>query len=179
MSIARKVRRSGGRVRPLPKMIYIPGGDFTMGSDHHYAEEKPAHRVKVGGFWIDNAPVTNAEFKHFDSEEKDGKCNPGFDGWRRNVDVVESCEGQSDAVGKGEGSDGLHQHPAVLHEQKQSEYEQQMVDTKQDVLNAVRYISLGDCQRPLRRRDLDPGSRRMNQSCRGRTVEHLHPRGHR
>ena len=70
-------------------MIYIPGGDFTMGSDHHYAEEKPAHRVKVGGFWIDNAPVTNAEFKHFDSEEKDGKCNPGFDGWRRNVDVVE------------------------------------------------------------------------------------------
>ena len=112
-------------MRPLPKMIYIPGGDFTMGSDHHYAEEKPAHRVKVGGFWIDNAPVTNAEFKHFDSEEKDGKCNPGFDGWRRNVDVVESCEGQSDAVGKGEGSDGLHQHPAVLHEQKQSEYEQQ------------------------------------------------------
>src|SRR6476619_589968 len=73
----------------------------------------------------------------FDSGEKDGKCNPGLDGWRRNVDVVESCEGQSDAVGKGEGSDGLHQHPAVLHEQKQSEYEQQMVDTKQDVLNAV------------------------------------------
>src|SRR6516225_2948343 len=68
MSITRKVRRSGGRVRPLPKMIYIPGGEFTMGSDHHYAEEKPAHRVKVHGFWMDNAPVTNAEFKRFVKE---------------------------------------------------------------------------------------------------------------
>jgi sulfatase modifying factor 1 len=36
--------------------------------DHHYAEEKPAHRVKVGGFWVDNAPVTNAEFKRFVKE---------------------------------------------------------------------------------------------------------------
>ena len=31
-----------------------------MGSDDHYAEEKPAHRVKVDGFWIDATPVTNA-----------------------------------------------------------------------------------------------------------------------
>src|SRR5215831_14430782 len=68
MSIARKVRRSGGRVRPRPGMIYIPGGEFIMGSDHHYAEEKPAHRVKVDSFWIDNAPVTNAEFKRFVKE---------------------------------------------------------------------------------------------------------------
>ena len=65
MNIARKVRRSGGRVRPRPGMMFIPGGEFTMGSDHHYAEEKPAHRVKVDGFWMDNAPVTNAEFRRF------------------------------------------------------------------------------------------------------------------
>jgi sulfatase modifying factor 1 len=68
MSIARKVRRSGGRVRPRPGMIFIPGGEFIMGSDHHYAEEKPAHRVKVDSFWIDNALVTNAEFKRFVKE---------------------------------------------------------------------------------------------------------------
>ena len=36
-----------------------------MGSDHHYQEEKPAHRVKVDGFWIDKTPVTNAEFARF------------------------------------------------------------------------------------------------------------------
>ncbi|TIU64939.1 MAG: formylglycine-generating enzyme family protein, partial [Mesorhizobium sp.] len=32
-------------------MVWIPGGEFLMGSDHHYPEEAPAHRVVVGGFW--------------------------------------------------------------------------------------------------------------------------------
>jgi formylglycine-generating enzyme required for sulfatase activity len=36
-----------------------------MGSDHHYPEEAPAHRVTVDGFWIDRAPVTNADFLRF------------------------------------------------------------------------------------------------------------------
>ena len=36
-----------------------------MGSDHHYQEEKPVHRVNVDGFWIDKTPVTNAEFARF------------------------------------------------------------------------------------------------------------------
>ena len=65
MSIARKVRRSGTKIVPRPEMVFIPGGEFTMGSDHHYPEEKPAHRVKVDGFWIDKTPVTNAEFARF------------------------------------------------------------------------------------------------------------------
>ena len=30
-----------------------------MGSDKHYPEEAPAHRVTVDGFWIDRTPVTN------------------------------------------------------------------------------------------------------------------------
>jgi formylglycine-generating enzyme required for sulfatase activity len=47
------------------QMVRIPGGEFTMGSDHHYPEEAPAHRVAVDGFWIDRAPVTNAEFRCF------------------------------------------------------------------------------------------------------------------
>ena len=36
-----------------------------MGSDHHYPEEAPAHKVSVKGFWIDTHTVTNAEFKRF------------------------------------------------------------------------------------------------------------------
>ncbi|MQA91222.1 MAG: SUMF1/EgtB/PvdO family nonheme iron enzyme [Gemmatimonas sp.] len=43
-------------------MVWIPGGIFLMGSDDHYPEEKPAHRVHVDGFWIDRYAVTNAEF---------------------------------------------------------------------------------------------------------------------
>ncbi|MBR7836145.1 MULTISPECIES: SUMF1/EgtB/PvdO family nonheme iron enzyme [Actinospica] len=46
-------------------MVWIPGGSFTMGSDHHYPEEAPAHPVSVDGFWIDRHPVTNAEFRAF------------------------------------------------------------------------------------------------------------------
>ncbi|KEF43330.1 MAG: gliding motility-associated lipoprotein GldK [Cyanobium sp. CACIAM 14] len=46
-------------------MVWIPGGCFSMGSDAHYPEEAPAHRVRVGGFWIDRAPVTNAQFLKF------------------------------------------------------------------------------------------------------------------
>ena len=36
-----------------------------MGSDRHYPEEAPAHRVAVDDFWIDRDPVTNAEFERF------------------------------------------------------------------------------------------------------------------
>ena len=49
----------------LPNMIFIPGGTFRMGSDKHYPEEAPAHRVTVDGFWIDRTPVTNRQFKEF------------------------------------------------------------------------------------------------------------------
>ncbi|MEB3350895.1 MAG: formylglycine-generating enzyme family protein [Cyanobacteriota bacterium] len=46
-------------------MVWVPAGTFTMGSDHHYPEEAPAHRVEVEGFWIDRTPVTNAQFRKF------------------------------------------------------------------------------------------------------------------
>ena len=36
-----------------------------MGSDHHYPEEAPAHRVTVRPFWIDRTPVTNTQFREF------------------------------------------------------------------------------------------------------------------
>lgn len=48
-----------------PDMVWIPGGTFRMGSDNHYPEEAPVHRVTVDGFWIDRTPVTNREFRTF------------------------------------------------------------------------------------------------------------------
>jgi formylglycine-generating enzyme required for sulfatase activity len=50
---------------PFPDMVWIPAGTFHMGSDRHYAEEAPVHRVSVDGFWMDRTPVTNAEFMRF------------------------------------------------------------------------------------------------------------------
>jgi len=46
-------------------MVAIPGGTFSMGSDRHYPEEAPVHRVTVAPFWIDRTPVTNSEFRSF------------------------------------------------------------------------------------------------------------------
>ena len=46
-------------------MVEIPGGTFTMGSDRHYPEEAPAHRVSVAPFLIDATPVTNRQFRAF------------------------------------------------------------------------------------------------------------------
>ncbi|MCJ2097579.1 formylglycine-generating enzyme family protein [Methylobacterium longum] len=46
-------------------MVRLPGGTFRMGSDRHYAEEAPAHRVTIDGFWMDRTPVTNAQFRAF------------------------------------------------------------------------------------------------------------------
>ena len=42
-------------------MLRIPGGTFRMGSDKHYPEEAPVHRVTVDAFHIDRTPVTNRQ----------------------------------------------------------------------------------------------------------------------
>jgi formylglycine-generating enzyme required for sulfatase activity len=46
-------------------MAWIPGGTFRMGSNRHYPEEAPVHRVTVSSFWIDRMPVTNRQFRQF------------------------------------------------------------------------------------------------------------------
>lgn len=59
-------------------MVWIPGGEFSMGCadprqlPHGGAEPmddaRPIHRVQVDGFWMDEHPVTNAEFARFVDE---------------------------------------------------------------------------------------------------------------
>ena len=46
-------------------LVGIPGGEFRMGSDEHYPEEAPVHRVRVDAFAIDRYPVTNRRFAAF------------------------------------------------------------------------------------------------------------------
>lgn len=53
---------------PLPNMVWVRGGTFLMGSDKHYPEEAPVHKVKVEGFWMDKYTVTNREFARFVEE---------------------------------------------------------------------------------------------------------------
>ena len=48
----------------------IPGGTFAMGSESFYPEERPVHRVSVDGFWMDDHPVTAAEYRRFVRETR-------------------------------------------------------------------------------------------------------------
>lgn len=48
-------------------MVYIPDGEFQMGSDQQVAKksEKPVHNVYTDAFFMDKYLVTNAQFKEF------------------------------------------------------------------------------------------------------------------
>ena len=60
---------------PLPGMVWIPGGEFSMGSTIESeslcgvpgttADALPVHRVYVDGFWMDATEVTNQQFARF------------------------------------------------------------------------------------------------------------------
>ena len=61
---------------PAPKgMVWIPGGEFSMGSDQAgealcdlpgvTRDAQPIHRVYVDGFWMDTTEVTNEDFEKF------------------------------------------------------------------------------------------------------------------
>lgn len=50
---------------PSAGMIWIPGGETTMGARPLHAQEGPPRRVHVDGFFIDATDVTNAQFAAF------------------------------------------------------------------------------------------------------------------
>ena len=46
-------------------MRRLDGGEFVMGSERFYPEERPLRPVRVDPFWIDETPVTNWQFAAF------------------------------------------------------------------------------------------------------------------
>ncbi|KAB0491125.1 formylglycine-generating enzyme family protein [Pseudomonas vancouverensis] len=55
-----------GKSGPM-NMVWIPSGEFLMGSDHKKAQpnEGPVHKVRLEGYWVDRYDVTNADFARF------------------------------------------------------------------------------------------------------------------
>ena len=64
MGVPTETRVTGVASRPK-NMTWVAGGEFLMGSDNFYPEERPVRRVEVDGFWIDEHLVTVAEFRRF------------------------------------------------------------------------------------------------------------------
>jgi formylglycine-generating enzyme required for sulfatase activity len=50
------------------QLVWIPGGEFMMGSTEGDPEERPVARVSVEGFWLGAYEVTNAQYATFMKE---------------------------------------------------------------------------------------------------------------
>lgn len=46
-------------------MIKIASGEFQLGSERGYSDERPLQEVKIDSFWIDRTEVSNAQFAAF------------------------------------------------------------------------------------------------------------------
>ncbi|MBN3036396.1 MAG: SUMF1/EgtB/PvdO family nonheme iron enzyme [Bacteroidales bacterium] len=46
------------------ELLWIPGGEFSMGSGLH-EDEMPVHRVRVEGFWLGKYEITNRQYSLF------------------------------------------------------------------------------------------------------------------
>lgn len=52
------------------EMVFVPAGEFTMGTNERLPDEGPEHKVKLPAFWIDKYEVTNAQYKLFIDDTK-------------------------------------------------------------------------------------------------------------
>lgn len=104
---------SGERLASI-EMVYIPPGEFLMGSPPEEIErhktENSLHRVKVAGFYLSRTPITQAQWRAVAGLPPSGKpieANPSyFTGDRRPVervswqDCLEFCARLSARAGK-------------------------------------------------------------------------------
>ncbi len=60
-------KKNDTSIKSFPGMRLIPAGTFLMGTDDKRSmpNERPAHKVHVDSFWMDEHPVTNTEFEKF------------------------------------------------------------------------------------------------------------------
>ena len=49
--------------------VYVPAGEFIMGSNDGDDDEKPEHKVYLDDYWIDQTEVTNAMYVEFLNKE--------------------------------------------------------------------------------------------------------------
>jgi formylglycine-generating enzyme required for sulfatase activity len=92
-----------------PGMVRLAGGAFTMGSADGLADERPPHPVSVKAFWIDQRPVTNAEFAAF-LEELGGVKNARG---QHLFDDDDSDARIERVAGRWRAHRGFEQHPVV------------------------------------------------------------------
>ncbi|HJS17213.1 MAG TPA: formylglycine-generating enzyme family protein [Anaerolineales bacterium] len=56
-------------------MLYIPAGQFSMGSEPGLTDEQPVHTVQLDAFWLDRTEVTNEMYRRC---VEAGKCEEPY-----------------------------------------------------------------------------------------------------
>src|SRR6266508_4444821 len=63
-----------GNTKVSPKdnatMVYVPAGQFPMGSKFGLLDEKPVHIIQLDAFWLDRTEVTNEMYRKCVQAEK-------------------------------------------------------------------------------------------------------------
>jgi len=80
------VSRAKANPSPPPGMVYVPGGNFMMGTNNGDVYEEPAHSVTVKPFFIDVYEVSCGEYERFVKSAphpppkgwQSEKCPPGM-----------------------------------------------------------------------------------------------------
>jgi len=67
-------------------LVYIPSGEFEMGSSSGSSDELPLHIVSLGGYWMDATEVTNEMFANFLNDT--GNQVEGGVNWLNTVDPL-------------------------------------------------------------------------------------------
>lgn len=89
-------------------LMYIPAGEFKMGSEEYDIDESPIHNVFLDAFWIDSTEVTNEMYSNFlnaqDNQSEGGKY--WLDSTGRDVMVIWKN-------GHWRPKDGHNEHPVT------------------------------------------------------------------
>ena len=58
---------AAGAVREIDGIpfVYVPAGEFTMGSNDGSSDEQPVHTVYLDAYWVMRTEVTNAQYRKF------------------------------------------------------------------------------------------------------------------
>ena len=80
-------------------------------------------------------------------EGGNAECDQRFDGALRYVEPTERCRSERDAVSQREGRNGKQQLSPIAQPEHQSEHEEQMIGSREDVRPAKGQVPLEDCTR--------------------------------
>jgi serine/threonine-protein kinase len=95
-------------------MVYVPAGEFEMGSTEGDDDEEPVHTVALDAFWLDQTEVSVAQFRQFvNATNHETTAEERGNSWVYTGDGWEQVEGVDWAHPQGPGSRAEDDHPVV------------------------------------------------------------------